>query len=333
MRFEISVLMACCLMACEAIDAPKTKICEQSFDYVPTKHVAYDSLNSPKAIALGKRLFFEKALSKDSTISCATCHKPQFAFADNVAVTAGVGGRLGFRNAPSLANVKFQPNFFHDGGALTLEMQIQGPFDNVAEFDLNILEGFERIAADESYLEDFQEAFNSKPTMYLFTRAIALFENSLISANSKWDQFYYQKDSLALSSSEFNGWKLFQSERLGCMNCHNGFAFTNYSFQNIGIATADLDLGRARITNKQEDIGKYKVPSLRNLGFSAPYMHNGGIETLEGVIAHYESLPDSIVEQNSLLKKISLSEAERLDLIHFLESLNDSSFINCYTMQ
>lgn len=328
MRFAAAIILTALLFSCNTIYYKETN-CMQSLDYIPVKQLVYDSLNSDKAIALGRLLFFEKALSKDSSVSCASCHKPEFAFADNVPISPGTADRIGFRNAPSLANVKYQPYFFHDGGAITLEMQIQGPFDNVAEFDLNILEGFDRIENDENYNKLFYDAFKSKPTMYLFTRAIALFENSLISGNSKWDKFFYQNDLQALSVSELNGWKLFQSEKLGCTNCHNGFNFTNYTFQNIGFGASEIDWGRARITNQQEDMGKFKVPSLRNLGFTAPYMHNGALKNLEEVVAHYETLEDSVLQRNTLLKKISLSNDERLDLIHFLEALNDSGFVQC----
>ena len=329
LAFYILVLV---LFSCQKTDLQKGS-CEQAFSYVPEKTIEYDSLKSEAAIALGRLLFFEKALSRDSSISCGTCHKPEFAFADNVAVTVGVEGRIGSRNAPSLANVKYQPYFFHDGGAKTLEMQIQGPFDNTAEFDLNILEGFERIRNNSKYKELFLVAFGSKPTMYLFTRAIALFENSLISANSKWDQFYYQNDSNALNASELNGWKLFSSERLGCTNCHNGFNFTNYTFQNIGFSHTNADVGRARITNDSADIGKFKVPSLRNLGFTPPYMHNGEILTLGAVIDFYSTVDTTADGISPSLKKISLSTGERLDLIHFLEALNDSSFVACHSQQ
>lgn len=278
-------------------------------------------------VALGKMLFFEKALSRDSSMSCATCHPQSRAFADDEAISLGIQSRMGFRNVPVLGNVAYHPYFFREGGSKTLEGQVLGPICNFDEMGFNARELANRLMLDSTYQRLAREAYERPIDLYVVTRAIAAYERTMITGDAPWDRFILG-DSSAMNESAQRGWALFQSERLGCTNCHSGIDFSDYSFQNNGLYEDYEDQGRYRVTVDSSDIGKFKVFTLRNVALSGPYMHDGSLKTLEEVIEHYDSGGSDHPNKSPHIKPLGLNEQEKADLISFLRALTDHTFIN-----
>ncbi len=277
---------------------------------------------------LGKRLFYDNILSSDRTLNCSSCHTPSLAFSDHTSVSLGVEGREGTRNSPSLANVAYHPYFTREGGVPTLEMQVLIPIQEHNEMDFNIVLVAERMKEDSAYITMAQEAYQREPDAYVITRSLATFERSLLSGNSRYDQWKNYRQVDALTADEHAGMELFFSEKTNCFSCHSGFNFTNYSFENNGIYAIYPDSGRYRLTAMVADIGKFKVPSLRNIALTSPYMHDGSIQTLEEVVMHYNSGGQNHANQSNLIRPLNLTETEQNQLVSFLESLTDETFIN-----
>jgi len=284
-----------------------------------------ENLPSHEKIELGKKLFFDNQLSKNNNISCATCHQPEFAFTDQKELSTGTNDSLGFRNTPSIINVAYKTIFHMDGGVRTLELQVLAPIIDTNELGGDFNQILTYLNTNSEYLKLFKSAFDTTPTIYGLTRSIASYERSLIQGNSAYDHFI-NGDSTALSISQKNGLALFSSERLNCTACHSGNNLTNYSFENIGLEHQLIDSGRARITYKTIDAGKFMVPSLRNVAITNPYMHNGSFSTLEEVIIYLAQGGGSHPNKSSLVKPFSLTQSERKDLTHFLEALTDSIY-------
>lgn len=309
----------------EKIEKPFELVVPKGF---PFPEIPEDNQLTSQRIALGKKLFYDPILSLDSTVSCGTCHQASSGFATNDPVAIGIQGRMGMRNAPTLTNVAYHPYFFAEGGSPSLELQVIGPICNQDEFGFNAALLGKRLEMHEGYRVLAQEAYGRNIDLYVLVRAIAAFERTLISGNSPYDQYVFQSKKNALSESEINGMELFFSERLGCAKCHAGFNFTNYSFENIGLYESYTDFGRYRVSLEESDKGKFKVPTLRNVALTAPYMHNGSMATLEEVIAHFQTGGHQHPNKSELVGKFVLSSQEKEDLIHFLHALTDSSFIH-----
>ena len=287
----------------------------------PYPVITEDNQLTYDSIELGKRLFYDPILSKDSTISCELCHKQELAFADNVAISAGVEGRLGFRNSMSLANMAYQDALMREGGVPTLEMQVLVPIQDHNEMDYNILSVAEKLNLDSTYINASLRAYNRNPDPFVITRALASFERTMLSGDSDYDRNL-------LNEKEENGKELFFSDELACSSCHSTFLFTNQGFENNGLYEVYEDSGKYRLTNLQEDIGKFKVPSLRNIEITAPYMHNGSISTLEEVIEHYASGGKNHFNKSELITGFNITDDEKDNLIKFLKSLTDNNFTN-----
>lgn len=276
---------------------------------------------------LGKKLFYDPIMSMDSSISCNSCHKQAFAFADFKATSPGVKNRPGVRNAPILSNLAYAPYFTSEGGVPSLEMHVLVPIQEHNEFDFNILLIEERLKRIPEYVEMSQKAYQRPPDYYVITRALANFERGLISGNSAFDKYKYHGQSEAMSKNAQRGYELFYSERTQCGSCHSGFNFTNYSFENNGLYEVYADEGRKRLTHLENDDARFKVPSLRNIELSAPYMHDGSIQTLEEVIEHYNQGGHPHKNKSELVKPLQLSAEEKQDLLAFLIALTDTDFI------
>ncbi|HRO16893.1 MAG TPA: cytochrome c peroxidase [Ferruginibacter sp.] len=281
--------------------------------------------------ALGKQLFHEKILSKDSTVSCASCHKPEFAFADTMAFSIGIGGKLTTRNTPSVLNMKNRPYYFWDGRAGTLEIQALMPISNPDEMGLPIAEAVERLNKNEYYRNQFLKVFNALPDSLNLAAALSAFEQTLETVDSKFDLWSY--DEAKLSKSEERGRQLFISERSRCFDCHSMEDFTDDQFKNIGLYNGSTltDKGRFNVTGDSADLGKFKTPGLRNVGVTAPYMHNGMFKTLEEVIEYYDN-PSAFVQGSinidpALQKPLGLTTREKRDLVAFLKTLTDRSHL------
>ncbi|SFI21894.1 cytochrome c peroxidase [Collimonas sp. OK307] len=321
----------------------------------PVPNPVENPLSSAK-IALGQKLFFDKRLSGDGSISCASCHHPEHAFSDGLPVAKGIGGQLGTRNTPSLMNVAFNVTQFWDGRRPSLDAQALDPFVNSHEHGLNNQQALiEILRSDPEYVSAFQTAFQVSPSRIEakhIGQAIASFERTLVAGNSPFDQYFFQGDRTALSRSAVNGLSLFRG-RAGCATCHTiektHALFTDNEFHSLSIGLkkielrladiakylikardrgANLDqtvisdkdiaaLGRFAVTFQPADIGKFRTPSLRNVARTAPYMHDGSIASLEEAV-ELELYYRSAEAGRPLI----LTPLEKSDLVEFLKSLN-----------
>ena len=280
---------------------------------------------------LGKLLFFEKKLSRDNSISCASCHIPEYAFSDTLDFSIGVGGRKGKRNTPSAMNMASREIFFFDGRAATLEIQATFPIQDHNEMDINIDKAVSKIAQDKFYQKAFKKIYKKNPNKANILSAIADYERSLESS-SPFDD-YMNGDKNAISESAKRGHKIFMNPKNKCFDCHFTPDFTGDEFRNIGLFNGKElnDSGRYLITKKKNDIGKFKVPGLRNIAVTGPYMHNGMFKTLQEIIAYYNNpiakIPNAINTDTLLHKPLLMSDNEMIDLEEFLKTLTDPAFV------
>jgi cytochrome c peroxidase len=286
-----------------------------------------DNPISAEKIALGKEFFFDKRLSIDESISCATCHKPGLAFTDGLPVSAGVLGRHSARNSPTLLNAAFLEKIMFDGEVATLEMQSIVPIQDHNEMGMEMKVLLQKLREIPEYQAAAQAIYQRDMDAWVLTRSLAAYERSLISDNSPFDQFYTGQKKNAISNSAKRGWVLF-SEKLYCTSCHPAPHFTTYKPENNGLyADYGADQGRFRIHNDSAEIGKFKVPSLRNIEITDPYMHDGSISSLEEVLDHYAAGGKEHRNQHPVIKPFTLTKREKTDLINFFYALTDMSFM------
>lgn len=294
----------------------------------PTPPQATSALD-PRA-ELGQRLFFDPILSSDRTISCASCHKPEHAFADHQSLSKGVGGALGKRNTPSVMNSTARVSFFWDGRAATLEQQALFPIENPLEMNLPVAEALKRLNEHADYAPAFQRLFGGPADAKSLGRALAAFQKTLETADSPYDRFN-QGDDSAISESAKRGRLLFIG-KANCATCHSGEDFTSDRFENIGLFNAKElnDRGRAEVTKLDKDAGLFKVPTLRNVAVTAPYMHNGMFATLHEVIEYYNEpdrhVSNAVGRDAKLDQQLKLTPIEIEDLEQFLRALTDDRF-------
>lgn len=288
-----------------------------------------DNLPNKARFDLGKKLFYDSRLSMDGTISCASCHQPHLAFADNEPISPGVEGRLGFRNAPTLVNVAFQEDLFTDGGVPNLELQVLAPLEDHNEMGINILQAVEIIKNDPEYIDLCKKAYDRSPDPYSIVRGIAAFERQIISSQTDWEQEVYNGQS-TMSETAQKGWKVFQMS--GCTSCHNGPNLTDMKYHNIGLYSVYEDVGRYRITLDSSDIGRFKTPTLRNVMLTAPYMHNGSLSTIDDVLNHFQSGGVFHINKDSRIQPQNWTEDDKTYLKAFFHSLTDISFIEQYDL-
>jgi cytochrome c peroxidase len=299
---------------------------------LPPLPVPDDNPVTLETVALGRRLFYEKKLSADNTISCSQCHSPQLGFTDGRKHSTGVGGKTGTRNAPSVMNAAYAAVQFWDGRAASLEQQAAGPIANPVEMNQTHEVSVAKLAADPVYPKLFNAAFGPGPiTIGKVEKSIAAFERTVISGNSAFDRYQYGGDKTALSPAAIRGLAVFKDKAKGnCAACHtigDTYAlFTDGKFHNIGIGVNSegeiTDPGRYSETKSEKDRGAFKTPSLRNVGLSAPYMHDGSLKTLKDVVDFYAGGGNSNPNLDKEIKETKLTGQEREDLIEFLESLN-----------
>lgn len=305
-----------------------------TFCKISTENISsFEKINSPEdnplsteKIALGRRLFFDKRLSRNETVSCATCHKPEFAFTDRLKVSKGVDGRLTERNSPSILNSAYLKTVMFDAHLTSLELQVIVPIQEHNEMDLTMIKALERLKKVDEYNLAAKRIFNREFDAYVLTRSIAAFERSLISDNSRFDK-YLKGNKKALTKNELEGYRIF-TDKLYCTKCHPAPYFTNFVAKNNGLYKEfGTDKGRFRIFNDTSDIGKFKVPSLRNIELSYPYMHDGSKASLDDVIDHYAKGGEGHTLQDKEISSFSISNKEKLQLIAFLKSLTDTSYM------
>jgi cytochrome c peroxidase len=316
------------ITGCSENDDPAYK----PFFYIPDgfPQPVYQFKNNgvtPAGFALGKKLFYDPLLSRDSTIACGSCHQQFVAFAhSDHNVSHGIDNLLGTRNSPALFNIAWFPNFMWDGGVNHLEVQPLAPIANPVEMDESLSNVLIKLKRSSTYPALFKAAFGSDTiTTQAMTRAMAQFMGSMISANSKYDR--YVNGNASLTTGELKGLQVFRAK---CESCHKEPLLTDMSFRNNGLDLSFAkDPGRAMITTLPQDSGLFRVPSLRNIVLSYPYMHDGRLNTLMDVLNHYSSG----IKQSSTLDplltsgSIPLTSQEKNDLIAFFGTLTDYTFI------
>lgn len=286
-------------------------------------YIPDDNPMSDDKIALGKLLYFDKRLSKDDTIACASCHNPYHGFADPARFSAGVGGALGGRNSPTVLNRLFSADQFWDGRAADLEEQAHGPLTNPVEMAMGSHDDVvKRVKAVKGYAPLFKKVFaDDEIRMDRIAKAIAAYERTVVTGNSPFDR-YQAGDKDALSASAVRGMNVFNG-KANCKTCHASFNFTDESYRNIGVGMdkPKPDLGRYDVTKKEEDKGAFKTPTLRNLLQTGPYMHDGSEETLLEVVEFYDRGGIKNPNLSADMKPLNLTAREKLDLVAFLEAL------------
>ena len=272
---------------------------------------------------LGKLLYFDRRLSADNSVSCASCHDPKFAFTDGAHVSTGIKGQKGGRSAPTVINRAYSLNQFWDGRAATLEEQAKGPIQNPIEMGMTHIDVVAKLRAVPGYRVLFLKSFGTEEfTIDHMAKAIATFERTLLSGNSLYDR-YKAGDKKALSSSQVRGLDIFFN-KAKCDQCHEGINFTSNSYNNIGIGMdkSDPDEGRFAVTKNPAELGSFKTPTLRDIALTAPYMHDGSLKTLEEVVDYYDKGGNPHKNLDSTMKKLNLTAQEKKDLVAFLRSLN-----------
>lgn len=301
------------------------------------EHNSFD----PEVIALGRSLFFDPILSKDSTLSCSTCHNPGLSFSDKVSKSISAIGIETRRNAPSLANVGYVTNtLFWDGAVASLEEQVVRSIEDTTEMAYEWPAVILKLQNHPEYSESFVALFGLRNATHIrpyhVARAIAQFERTLISGNSPYDQ--YMAGLATLSEAEMRGLAIFfdfedDLPNGECNHCHMDPFFTDFQFLNNGIQTPEAwesnpDMGRSGVTKKPFDRGKFRIPTLRNIALTAPYMHDGSMATLEEVVEHYNLGGYPAVNSSVNVRPLGLSARDKSDLIAFLHTLTDSTFLN-----
>ena len=311
--------------------------------YFPPPKLPEDNPLTIKGVALGKKLFYDKTLSKDGTQSCASCHVQKDGFSDMNQFSVGVEGLIGRRQAMPIFNMAWHPEaFFWDGRAPSLRHQAVMPIEDPLEMNASLPEVISRLSESKEYKDAFIEAFGS-PDITTLTLGLAMeqFMLSITSHDSKFDQFL--DGQVQLTPAEMRGMKLFNTEfdpsgkekGAECFHCHAGFNFVNNKFMNNGLDKESqwMDLGLFELTRNINDRAKFKTPSLRNIAVTAPYMHDGRFATLREVIEHYntgveESATVDPLMQYNIDPGLGLSDDDIDDLIAFLHTLTDSTFLN-----
>ena len=289
-----------------------------------------DNLPTKEKIELGKQLFFDKRLSGDNTVACATCHDPKKGWSNGDKTAEGVGGQRGGRSAPTVINAAFQSFQFWDGRAKSLEEQALGPIANPIEMNLPIEQAVAKIGAIKGYQEQFQKVFGQPVTAENIGKAIAAFERTALSGDAPFDRVRAGDDS-ALSIQAWEGMQLFFG-KANCSSCHAGPNFTDNAFHNIGVSfTGDKpDLGRFEQTKLTGDKGSFKTPTLREIASTAPYMHDGSVATLEEVVEYYDKggTPNEFLDEE--LFPLKLNADQKAALVAFLkEGLSSKQYPDC----
>jgi cytochrome c peroxidase len=282
-----------------------------------------DNPYSAAKVELGRDLYFDKRLSADDSVSCASCHAPQHAFTDGSPVSTGIRSQKGGRSAPTVINRAYSLAQFWDGRAGTLEEQAKGPMANPIEMG-NTHEGVvSKIQSIAGYRPLFAKAFGSEEiNIDRVAQAIACFERTVLSGNAPYDRYKAGQKS-AMSAAQVHGMKVF-FEKAQCDRCHEGSNFTLNAYANLGVGTdkPDPDVGRFAVTKDQRDWGVFKTPTLREIEHTAPYMHDGSLKTLDDVVEFYNKggIPNRNLDAN--IKPLKLSEQEKKDLVSFLKALS-----------
>jgi len=344
-NYFVFLLIIIILSSCEKYESncnDNPSLCEENVNTTPFTLSFPSNFPSPniptsnplteEGINLGRHLFYDPILSSDNTVSCASCHKQESAFGDNTQFSFGVNQAIGDRHAPTIMNAAFQNNFDWDGKSNTLEEQAARPILNEIELhNNNWMEVINRLEMSEIYPHLFCLVFGTETIdSSHVVMAISQFERSLVSYNSRFDQWL--NGEIMFTEEEIDGFNIYATERGDCFHCHPIGLFTDDIFHNNGLDSEFTDLGRYDITGNPLDRGLFKSPTLRNIEFSAPYMHDGRFNTLEEVIDHYNFGGYDSPTVDPLMKYVGigllLTAEEKENLKAFLLTLSDENFIN-----
>ncbi|NEM98667.1 cytochrome-c peroxidase [Pontibacter sp. BT327] len=333
----IAAIVAACERPASVAPAPELVQLQVPANFpAPLPQPAHNPATA-QGILLGKKLFFDPALSVNGNVSCATCHQPQKAFSDGQALSsAGVSGKALKRHAPALMNLAWMDGLFWDGGAKNLESLSFAPLRHPDEMGQDIAKLVARLQQHPTYPSLFKAAFGTDSiTAAALSRALAQYQRTLVSASSRYDKHIRNEPHKTLTQTELQGLHIFKKN---CSSCHATDLFTDNRYHNNGLDNSfpegdeDLYFGYGRISRRTEDIGKYKTPTLRNIALTAPYMHDGRFKTLEEVLQHYSSgvkWSASLAPELQQHAKpgIPLTATEQQKLIAFLHTLTDEAFV------
>jgi cytochrome c peroxidase len=298
---------------------------------LPPVPVPADNPVTVQKVALGKRLFFDNSLSIDKSVSCAKCHDPGNGFAYAGDVSTGVGGKKGTRNSPTIINAAYYTSQFWDGRENTLEKQAEGPVQNPVEMAHSLAGVVARLTNDPSYVTAFERAYGAGPVTFgKVEKSIAAYERTIVAGDSPFDRWYFGGDQNAVDQSVKRGYEVFRrADKGNCASCHaiteHTALFTDNEFHNIGVGVRNgvpTDLGRYEVTHADRDRSAFKTPSLRNIAETAPYMHDGSLDTLEQVIDFHAAGGNANPWLDSKIRKLHLTTREKADLVAFLKSLS-----------
>ena len=282
-----------------------------------------DNPYSPEKAELGRLLYYDKRVSADNTVACASCHAPEKGFTDNLPVSVGIAGQKGGMSAPTVINRGYGQLQFWDGRAGSLEAQAVGPMANAIEMGHSHEGVVTRLRKMAGYRAMFKQVFGTEEfDLDMIAKAIATFERTVVSGNSPYDQ-YRAGNKKALTSAQVRGWNVFTT-KAKCDACHEGVNFTLNAFHNLGVGSqkATPDEGRFAVTKDAADWGTFKTPTLREIAKTGPYMHDGSLATLEEVVEYYDKGGVKNKNLDERLKPLQLSAAEKKDLVEFMKSLN-----------
>jgi cytochrome c peroxidase len=301
----------------------------------PMPALMKDNPQTKQGEALGKLLFYDKRLSGNNQLSCASCHHQSLAFTDGLALSnKGASGKILPRTAPALINLAWVNNgLFWDGGSTNLESQAFGPLTNTDEMNQNLEVLVSELNQVPEYISRFKNVFNDDIKAAYIVRALAQFQRTIISGNSRYDKYVRKETGGIFSEKELQGLVLFNAR---CRSCHTGEFFTDNDYHNNGLdadfsndALEGLYQGRFRISYNPADLGKFKTPTLRNIELTAPYMHDGRLPDLKSVLEHYSNeIKVSATTDTLLLGNTPLNTEEQSAIIAFLHTLTDSTFIH-----
>ncbi len=291
---------------------------------LPEVPIPEDNPQTPEKIALGKMLYFDTRLSKDGKISCATCHDPEMAWTEHTPTSTGIGGQVGGANSPTVINSAYAPAQFWDGRAASLEEQALGPIENPIEMGHKLDDLVKELAEIPEYKEGFKNVFDSEVTKEGIGKAIAAFERTVLSGNSPYDQFKDGKKD-ALNEVQQQGMKLFEEHK--CAMCHTPPVFSRYGYYNAGVGMGKdkPDEGRKAVTGEDKDLGKFRVPMIREVANTGPYFHDGSVAKLEdavGLMAGGGMDNPNLSQTFKGLRDAKVSDEDKAALVEFLKALS-----------